>query len=164
VRTPRAPVRTRTVEGTFGLQWDPLRTNSFNSQFNFNKREDFDKAKQLPLRQSLRLGSRELSRDHSTRLSWRPGWLSWFRPVFSYDTSYQEDGSPAVQPADLQNRSAEDARFLSESVEAAWRRAERGFWRSEEERARFGAAVDEAMAVYRKVIQAAGASSEGESR
>ena len=50
-------------------------------------------------------------------------------------------------------RSAEDARFLAEAVEAAWQRADRGPWRSEEERARFRAAVDEALAVYREIIQ-----------
>ena len=50
-------------------------------------------------------------------------------------------------------RSAEDARFLAEAVEATWQRANRGQWRSQEERDRFRAAVDEALAVYREIIQ-----------
>jgi hypothetical protein len=50
-------------------------------------------------------------------------------------------------------RSAEDARFLAEAVEAAWRRADRGPWRSDDERNRFRAAVDEALAVYEEIGQ-----------
>jgi TolB protein len=50
-------------------------------------------------------------------------------------------------------RSAEDARFLAEAVDAAWQRADRGPWRSEEERIRFKDAVDEALAVYRNMFQ-----------
>lgn len=52
-------------------------------------------------------------------------------------------------------RSAEDARFLAEAVEAAWRRADRGPWRSQEERARFRSAVDEALEVYGAIAQEA---------
>ncbi len=51
--------------------------------------------------------------------------------------------------------SAEDARFLAEAVEAAWQRADRGPWRSDAERARFRAAVDEALAVYRAIMEEA---------
>ena len=53
------------------------------------------------------------------------------------------DGSPF--------RSAEDARFLAEAVDAAWARARDGPWRSDAERARFRAAVDSARAVYERI-------------
>jgi hypothetical protein len=48
-------------------------------------------------------------------------------------------------------RSAEDARFLAEAVEAVWQRADRGPWSSQEARARFKDVIDQALAVYRKI-------------
>jgi homoserine O-acetyltransferase len=49
------------------------------------------------------------------------------------------------------NRSAEDARFLAESVDAAWSRVENGPWRSEHERDRFRAEIDRARGVYERI-------------
>jgi hypothetical protein len=97
---PRAPVSTRALEANLGLQWDPLRSNTFDSQFSFNKRQDLDLHKDQGLVDSFQSGGRELQRDHKTRLSWRPGVLRWLRPVLSYDTDYREDQSPAVQSGD----------------------------------------------------------------
>ncbi|HMB68121.1 MAG TPA: hypothetical protein VKU85_02380, partial [bacterium] len=96
----RAPVNTRSLEGNLGLQWDPVRTNTFDSQFTFNKRQDLDLHKEEGLVDSFKKGGREIQRDHKTRLSWRPGVLRWLRPVLSYDTNYNEDQSPSVQSGD----------------------------------------------------------------
>jgi len=52
-------------------------------------------------------------------------------------------------------RSAEDARFLAEAVELAWRRADRGLWRTEGERAAFRQAVDEALGVCHAIMEEA---------
>ncbi|NNE44103.1 MAG: cell surface protein SprA, partial [Gemmatimonadetes bacterium] len=93
----RDPVRTRSLEGSMGVQWDPIRSNTFDTQFSFNKRQDLDLKKDLGLLESVKEGSRELRRDHKSRVSWRPGVVRWLRPVLSYDTNYIEDRSPAVQ-------------------------------------------------------------------
>ena len=79
-----------------------MRSSTFDSQFSFNKAQDFDLHKDLPLIESMKKESKELNRDHSTRLSYRPGFLRWLRPVLSYDTSYREDQSPAVQPPNVE--------------------------------------------------------------
>ncbi len=50
-------------------------------------------------------------------------------------------------------RSAADARFLAEAVEAIWRRVQNAPWRTEEDRSRFRAALDQAVAVYEGIIQ-----------
>lgn len=108
---PRSPVNTRSLEANVGLQWDPVRSNTFDSQFSFNKRQDLDLHKQVGLIDSFKRGGREILRDHKTRLSWRPGVLRWLRPVLSYDTDYREDQSPAVQsgdPADPRLRRVEN--------------------------------------------------------
>jgi hypothetical protein len=97
VEDPREPVRTRSLEGNLGVQWDPVRSNTFDSQFTFDKRQDLDLHKDRGLMDSFRLGGRELRRDHKSRASWRPGVVRWLRPVLSYDTSYGEDQSPQVQ-------------------------------------------------------------------
>jgi hypothetical protein len=47
--------------------------------------------------------------------------------------------------------SASDARFLAEAVEALWGRLEGRAWPDPEQRRRFQAAVDEAVAVYREI-------------
>ena len=99
----RAPVRTRTLESTFGFQYDPIRSSSFDSAFSFNKRQDYDRHKDEALWDSFKRGGRETRRDHSSRLSYRPAFIRWFRPVVSYDTNYQEDQSSSVQPPDLQD-------------------------------------------------------------
>ncbi len=52
--------------------------------------------------------------------------------------------------------SEEDASFLAESVRALWARVESGPWRTTEERARFRAAVDEAIAVYERLARSGG--------
>ena len=52
-------------------------------------------------------------------------------------------------------RSAEDARFLAEAIQLSWERADRGPWRTAGERAEFRSAIDEALAVYRRIIQEA---------
>ncbi len=104
VEQPRAPVRTRSLLGTMGVQWDPVRSNTFDSSFSFNKRQDFDRHPEEALWESFKRGGRELQRDHVTRLSYRPGFFRWLRPVVSYDTNYQEDQGPSVQPPDLQSR------------------------------------------------------------
>lgn len=52
-------------------------------------------------------------------------------------------------------RSAADARFLAEAVEATWRRVEDGPWRTSEERATFRRAVDRALAVYDTIAREA---------
>jgi hypothetical protein len=101
VLSPRNPIRTRSLEGNLGVQYDPIRSNSFDSQFSFNVRNDFDLNKAVDLWDSVREGNRELRRDHNTRVSYRPGFVRWLRPVLSYDTNYKEDQSPSVQPADL---------------------------------------------------------------
>jgi hypothetical protein len=54
--------------------------------------------------------------------------------------------------------SAADVRFLSETVDAIWTRVERSAWRSDDERARFRAAVDSAKAVYARLAAEAGPS------
>jgi cell surface protein SprA len=102
VLSPRLPVRTRVLEGTGTVQWDPLRASSLDTQFTFNVRKDLDLHKLLPLSESIKRGSRELRRDHTSRASWRPGLpiIKWFRPVLTYDNSYIEDQSPGVQPPD----------------------------------------------------------------
>ena len=53
-------------------------------------------------------------------------------------------------------RSAADARFLADAVEAIWRRVRNGPWRTEEDRSRFRAALDRAVAVYEGIIQGEG--------
>jgi hypothetical protein len=45
-------------------------------------------------------------------------------------------------------RSAPDARFLADVVDAIWARVERGAWRTEAERAAFKAEIDQARAEY----------------
>ncbi len=52
-------------------------------------------------------------------------------------------------------RSAEDARFLADAVAALWQRVQTGPWRTDTERARFQAAVEEAVTVYRRIAEAA---------
>jgi hypothetical protein len=47
--------------------------------------------------------------------------------------------------------SAADALFLAEAVEALRARLRNAGWRSEAERAAFAAAIDEALAVYRRI-------------
>ncbi|MGQ0723012.1 MAG: T9SS outer membrane translocon Sov/SprA [Candidatus Eiseniibacteriota bacterium] len=101
IEDPREPVRTRALEGNLGVQWDPIRSNTFDSQFTFDKRQDLDLHKDRGLIDSFRLGGRELRRDHKTRASWRPSVIRWLRPVLSYDTSYGEDQSPQVQSGDV---------------------------------------------------------------
>lgn len=100
----RANVRTRLLEGTLGAQWDPLRSNTFDSSFRFDKVQDLDLHENEDLVTSFKKGGREMRREHGTRASWRPSLKNWFRPVLSYDTSYSEDQSPAVQPPDLASR------------------------------------------------------------
>ncbi|MDT8369124.1 MAG: CehA/McbA family metallohydrolase [Longimicrobiales bacterium] len=51
----------------------------------------------------------------------------------------------------LPHRSAEDARFLAEAVDAAWARVEGGPWRSDAERARFRAEIERARGVYERI-------------
>ncbi|MCA9753411.1 MAG: hypothetical protein KC591_14550, partial [Gemmatimonadetes bacterium] len=104
VETPRAPVRTRDLSSNFRFQWDPIKSNTFSSSAEFNKKQDFDLDKSLPLFDSFKRGGREVSRDHKTNLSWRPGFrfVQFLRPVLSYDASYDENSGPQVQPADLQ--------------------------------------------------------------
>ncbi len=97
----RAPVRTRNLEGTLGFQWDPIRSNSLDSQFQFNKRQDFDIHKELSMWESFKRGGRELRRDHNSRLSYRPNLVRWLRPVVSYDTRYEEDQGPGAQAPDV---------------------------------------------------------------
>jgi hypothetical protein len=46
---------------------------------------------------------------------------------------------------------AEDAQFLSQTVDAIWARAERSRWRSAAERDRFKATLDSAKAVYSRL-------------
>jgi hypothetical protein len=104
VESARLPLRTRLFDGTMAVQWDPVRSNTFDSSFRFNKRQDFDLREDLGLSKSLRRGGRELSRDEGLRASWRPGVLRWLRPVLTYDTNYAEDQSPSVQPPDLATR------------------------------------------------------------
>jgi hypothetical protein len=53
--------------------------------------------------------------------------------------------------------SAEDARFLAETVDAVRARVERAPWRTPTERARFHAALDSARAVYRRIADDAAA-------
>jgi len=105
VRTvePRATVRTRTLKGTMGLQWDPLRSNTFDTAFQFNKTQDFDLHQQESLWESFKKGGRELNRNHNSRMSYRPSYLKWLRPVLTYNTNYQEDQGPGVQEADLRD-------------------------------------------------------------
>ncbi|MFN8176458.1 MAG: cell surface protein SprA [bacterium] len=104
VESPRALVRSRLLQGTLGLQWDPLRSNTLDSSFHFDKTQDLDRHEEDPLWSSFRKGGTELTRNHGTRVSWRPSLLSWVRPVMTYDTSYQDDQSPSVQPPDLSSR------------------------------------------------------------
>lgn len=101
---PRAAVRTRTLDGTLALQWDPLRSNTFDSSFRFNKKQDLDLRENTSLFDSFKRGGRELNRDQGFRASWRPAIRNFLRPVMSYDTNYVEDRSPTVQPPDLASR------------------------------------------------------------
>ena len=48
-------------------------------------------------------------------------------------------------------RSAADAEFLGEAVDAAWSRVERGPWRSDAEREAFRAEIDRARGVYERI-------------
>jgi hypothetical protein len=52
-------------------------------------------------------------------------------------------------------RSAEDARFLSEAVAALWERVQNSRWRSDAERQRFQASVEQAKAVYDRIAEEA---------
>lgn len=104
VETERAPVRTRNLDGTLSYSWDPLRSASFDSQFTFNKRQDLDLRKNLALWESAKAGGREDRRDHASRLSWRPGYVRWLRPVLAYDTHYDEDQGPGAQAPDVDRR------------------------------------------------------------
>ena len=101
---PRVPVRTRNLDAVFNTSWDPLRSGTFDSQLTFNKVQDMDLRKDLPLAESIRQGSREEARDHSARLSWRPGYVRWLRPVVTYDTRYDEDSGESAQAPDIQER------------------------------------------------------------
>ncbi|MBZ0267040.1 hypothetical protein K8I85_02690, partial [bacterium] len=100
---PRATVRTRSLRGLLSAQWDPLKSNTFDSSFSFNKSQDLDRRQDVSLWESLKKGGRELDRNHTSRLSYRPNYLRWLRPVLSYDTSYKEDQGPGVQEADLRD-------------------------------------------------------------
>jgi len=51
--------------------------------------------------------------------------------------------------------SAEDARFLSQAVEAVWTRVERAQWRTPAERDRFHAAIEQARGVYDRIAEQA---------
>ena len=51
----------------------------------------------------------------------------------------------------VQWRSAADARFLAQAVEATWERVTNAPWRSPEERDRFRAALDQARSVYERI-------------
>ncbi len=104
VEVPRALVRTRLLNGSLGYSWDPIRSNTFSSQFSFNKAQEFDLHKELALWESFKLGGREERRDHATNLSWRPGYVRWLRPVLTYDTRYDEDRSTAAQVPDVDER------------------------------------------------------------
>ncbi|MGH2569650.1 MAG: hypothetical protein ACRDGR_00400, partial [bacterium] len=105
VITPRLPVKTRSLIGNFGAQWEPLQSNTFTSTFNFDKRQDLDLHKELSLSESFQSGGTELGRDHNTRLSFRPQKLvQWLGPVLSYETSYAEDQSPSAQAPDIPDR------------------------------------------------------------
>lgn len=100
---PRDPVRVRDLRGEMDVQWDPVRTNSFDTSFLFKKAQDLDTHKEDALWDSFTQGGRELRRQHSSRVSYRPPYVKWLRPVLSYDTSYNEDQGPGVQEADLQD-------------------------------------------------------------
>jgi len=103
--SPRLPVKTRALTATFGMQWEPLQSNTFTSTFNFNKRQDLDLHKDLPLKDSFKRGGKELGRDHNTRLSFRPQrWVQWLGPVLTYETRYREDQGPNVQAPDIPDR------------------------------------------------------------
>lgn len=100
---PRDTIRTRSLRGVLSAQWDPLKSNTFDSSFSFNKTQDLDRHQDVALWESLKKGGRELDRNHTSRLSYRPTYLRWLRPVLSYDTSYKEDQGPSVQEADLRD-------------------------------------------------------------
>ncbi len=65
-------------------------------------------------------------------------------------------GQVPVALLDRPFRSAADARFLAEAVEAIWRRVQNGPWRTDEDRSRFRAAPDRAVAAYEGIIQGGG--------
>jgi len=50
---------------------------------------------------------------------------------------------------------AEDAQFLSQTIDAIWTRVERARWRSDAERDAFRADVDSARAVYARIADSA---------
>jgi TolB protein len=50
-------------------------------------------------------------------------------------------------------RSAADARFLADAIDAIWRRVQNASWRTEDERRRFRDTLDRAKAVYEGIIQ-----------
>ena len=45
----------------------------------------------------------------------------------------------------------QDVQFLAQTVDAIWTRVEKARWRSDAEKEKFGAAVDQARAVYGKL-------------
>lgn len=53
-------------------------------------------------------------------------------------------------------RSATDARFLAEAVDATWERVKNSAWRSDEERDRFHAALEQARTVYNRIARDSG--------
>jgi homoserine O-acetyltransferase len=50
-------------------------------------------------------------------------------------------------------RSANDARFLTQAVDATWARVQKSAWRSTEERDRFHAAIEHARSVYDQIAR-----------
>ncbi len=94
---PRLPIRSRQLKSSIGTVWDPIRSNSFDSQLTFNKTQDLDLHKTEALWESFKLGGREETRDHTARFSWHPTRVRWLRPVFTYTSRYGEDQTQSAQ-------------------------------------------------------------------
>ncbi len=61
-------------------------------------------------------------------------------------------------------RSADDARFLADAVEATWQRVQNSAWRTPEERERFHTAIEQAHTVYERIASNADPAAGGASR
>ncbi|MBN1826715.1 MAG: cell surface protein SprA [Candidatus Eisenbacteria bacterium] len=83
----------RTSSSSYSFVLQPLKSETFSSDFNFASNRDHLYGKALSFLPSVNRGL-ETSRNHQTKLSYSPRFsslLDWFKPRFSYTSKYTED-------------------------------------------------------------------------
>lgn len=86
----------RTASGSAEVNVLPLASKTLSTDYTFSMYRDLLPNKGLGFQEGLGFG-RETRRSHGTKMTYKPGFLSFLSPSLTYDTSYKEDQSPSIR-------------------------------------------------------------------